>query len=807
MPLGQSGRAASNKCIHANFARRQKLRGYRPFDEIKKQNKMRTKITITTVLTILIHVNTYSQVFYWEKIEEAAINGDSVCYAYIGGFPIYEPEPTMYNLNGSLDYFIGTGEGFSQIIHIENVNNKENPCWVLRDEFFGGIEVPQGHRPSTPYFVGDIVGDSLPDIVIGRSNGGGNNGNISLYENISVGTDYQFELVEDTLFGITFYDFVDPCAKDVDKDGDIDFVIGNGPGDVYFIRNLGNNVWGNIDTIYHHEGFEDDKASPDLGDFIGNDSIPELLVGDASGKLKLFTISYYDQDTVIWELTDSDYIYNKGFTNETTGKFVNPILVKYDEDELMDLVLASWTSDEFVWLKNVGDLDSAMWEIQTSPLPFNNFPNSLNFSAGDIDNDSIPELLFLVDFGQNLVLYINEASLNEEPEWVFHSNLPIDSFFLSLPPELKISEFSIYDIDNDGYNDIIAVSDPPNPDFKKLIFLKNLQNNYQFEYVQDTTLEVLYPSQPYRVPALGDFDSDNDADMIIYIDSEYLHFEYQNATSSWEEVSSTIFNPLIVGDLSIIDFDEDGNVDLVGKTGTGFNFYKNIGIPNSLEFELQEPTINYRPPNFNGEENVIFGEFDGQCGKDIILKGNDRGILIWGFRGIVPEISLPSKGDMFEDCDTTLIELHANPSNGGWSGHANQDGTFQPSTFSPGEYEMIYTYSDENNCYTNSDTLIINIVDCIIDQVNEIIPYIGQVYVNPNPSKNSFSIRFNLSKSSNVQINLISYLGQKHALYQKHETAGQCEYVFAKPNFINSGLYIIEISTEKEIKSKKIIFN
>ncbi|MCB0549543.1 MAG: VCBS repeat-containing protein [Phaeodactylibacter sp.] len=329
-------------------------------------------------LFLLAGTIAHSQVYNWEKVEEAIFEGDTICYAYIGGFPINARGLTLFDLDndGDLDFFIGTSRG--KILYLKNYGTRQVPCWSVEEEQFAGISLPSVLGVPSPCFA-DISGDNVPDLLFGDGSGGGNGGTLHYYEN--VGGAFQF--VTDTLWNIDFHDFSAPCAGDVDNDGDTDIIVGNGYGDVFFVRNLGNGQWEAPVLIYNTIDFRDDKASPTLGD-LDNDSIPELLVGDAYGRIKLFKASGFEQDTVIWTLIDDNYIPDNGFTSPTLTVYGNPILGKYDEDERADLIIASGATGEFVFHRNIGTNDSAVFELSLPPFPFNNFPWSLSFAAEDI---------------------------------------------------------------------------------------------------------------------------------------------------------------------------------------------------------------------------------------------------------------------------------------------------------------------------------------------------------------------------------------------------------------------------------------
>ena len=245
-------------------------------------------------------------------------------------------------------------------------------------------------------------------------------------------------------------------------------------------------------------------------------------------------------------------------------------------------------------------------------------------------------------------------------------------------------------------------------------------------------------------------------------------------------------------------------MDIV-TNNSGLRFYRNIGEAHSPVYELQLPKVNYDPVDFDGIGTLYFGEFDGRCGIDMICAGENRGILLWGSRGITPTISFPAPDDSFEDCDSSRVRMSAHPPGGTWGGSAEPDGTFLPSDFLPGAYEMIYTFEDPDGCYTRNDTLFVRIVQCT-SSASKDQGRVKQARISPNPADDSFSLGLQLARPGNVKISIVSLLGERFDLYSGFENRSDCFFTFARPKRLAPGFCFILIDVEGEWAAEKMIF-
>lgn len=762
------------------------------------------KKTIISLLfwAALIQSHVLAQIYYWERVYDGIINGDTVCNAYSGGFNVSGSRSTVFDLDGDgdLDFFIGnTNTG--QIDYIRNDGTVEKPCWNLVSHNFANLNLQLG-TPS-PFFA-DINGDSLPDLITGDFFDAGIKGTVHYYVNNSIGSNFQFVLENDTLANIIAFDDSDPVAGDVDNDGDVDLIVGGGTGDVYFCRNKGNNQWATPVKIYQQSGTDDDKASPALGDLNG-DSIPELIVGSAFANIKLFKIDYIGQDTILWKQENSNYITsdNFGFTAACGYGYTTPIFADFNADSLTDLLLVN-NANEVVFHKNIGTSDSAVWSQGKKYFPDFNFLYSVNASIEDLNNDGKEELITPHSCNDFFTIYTNE-SLVANPDWELFNTLYADSL-LTLPTNFPnnvfdINDYTFVDYDGDSLKDIVIrkITSPT------LAYYKNVSTLgvFHFEYTMDSSLENIFNVGTEGFISTGDLDDNNKIDFIMYNDDTQMkeHYEYASTPQAHLDLKSSNFQPNIFGVPTIVDYDFDHRVDIV-TNNSGFKFYKNIGTTAAPSYQLQTIITNNGLSDIDKGWKIKFANLDGKCGRDIYTS-TANGILTWGFRGIKPKINQPLS-TTFEICDSSTVSLIANPLNGAWEGLIDSNGAFTPSNFPAiGDYWILYSYTDPGGCFTKQDSLLISIIDCNTSTTESSNKNILSIF--PNPGSDNFIIKYFADIAEPINIGLYDVAGKNRLTLFEGISMGEKSINWVRPTWISDGMYIITISTSTQCVSKKVI--
>jgi hypothetical protein len=189
-------------------------------------------------------------------------------------------QPTFADIDGdgNLDLFVGKDDG--RIEFYRNIGSSHSPSWILVSDNYQSIDVG-GY--SSPVFV-DIDADSDFDLFIGETHG-----RIFFYRNDGTPQEPSWTPIPNK------YDFIDvgmysvPTFADLDLDGDLDLLVGNGEGKIFFYRNFGTPQADSFVFIsdYYDSIDVGERSAPFLWD-VDSDGDPDLFVGEALGGVHFY---------------------------------------------------------------------------------------------------------------------------------------------------------------------------------------------------------------------------------------------------------------------------------------------------------------------------------------------------------------------------------------------------------------------------------------------------------------------------------------------------------------------------------------
>lgn len=257
----------------------------------------------------------------------------------------------------------------------------------------GDIDLPYRAYPT----VGDLNGDGILDIVSGSQDG-------YLYlflgKEEGEGINYQEKtrLKDTNGQPIHLGSYSAPALYDINKDGLLDIIVGNGKGEVHLYINVGNMTFIRAGTIIQNQKLK--NLAPALGDIDG-DNIPDLVVGDAKGNLYFHkgkwvnnSLTFAKEGTL---LKDS-----KG--NTSFGKNLAPTLYDIDGDGKLELILGEASgyikvySIQYPKLILKGYLEGENYNLHGNKRLWGGYYSAPEFA--DIDGDGKVDLLVgQVEFG------------------------------------------------------------------------------------------------------------------------------------------------------------------------------------------------------------------------------------------------------------------------------------------------------------------------------------------------------------------------------------------------------------------------
>ena len=292
------------------------------------------------------------------------------------------PDLVVGEFKGILNYFIN--ESTMETITFTEKTSTDNP--------FNGLSF--GNYTSSVF--ADIDGDSDLDLVAG-----GFDGTLKFYLNES--TDNTISYTEKTNTENPFNDFdvgvyANPTFADIDRDGDLDLVVGNSTGtlnyflnestasSIVFTEKMGstNNPFNDFDVGIN--------SAPTFADSDGDGDL-DLVVGNGTGTLNYFLNESTGGTIIFTEKTGEDNPFN-GFDlgNNSTPTFTNS-----DGDGNLDLVVGNSTGTLNYFLNESTGGTIIFTEKTGEDNPLNGFDlgnNSIPIFT-DIDGDGDQDLVVL----------------------------------------------------------------------------------------------------------------------------------------------------------------------------------------------------------------------------------------------------------------------------------------------------------------------------------------------------------------------------------------------------------------------------
>jgi large repetitive protein len=428
---------------------------------------------------------------------------------------------------------------------------------------------------------GDVDADGDLDLVIG--NGGLLGQQNRLYLNSGTG------LFTDATAGrmpVRSSDTQSLALGDVDGDGDLDMVF----GDVGFS--------GQQNRLYLNSGtgtFTDATASRMPVD---SDMTFALALGDVDGD--------GDLDLLIGNYGQQNRLYRNDGTGTFTDATANRMPVDRDQtlgaalgdvdgDGDLDLMLGNWQQQNRLYLNNG---TGTFTDATASRMPVDNDPTT-SLALGDVDGDGDLDLV-LGNWQQPNRLYLNDGAGTFTDATAFR--MPVDSD--------RTTALALGDADGDGDLDLVIGNDG-----QDRLYL----NNGTGTFTDATASRMPVDIDSTTSVALGSVDGDGDLDLVIGNGGQsrlYLNNglgTFTDATASRMPAGNYATRSVALG-----DFDGDGDLDLViGSYGQQNRLYRNDGTGT-----FTDVTASQMPVDSDRTYALVFGDVDGDTDLDLVI-GND----------------------------------------------------------------------------------------------------------------------------------------------------------------------------------------
>mgnify|MGYP001176396064 FL=1 len=284
-----------------------------------------------------------------------------------GAHPVffdYNNDSLMDIVVANYGYYTESGNYNSQLALYENIGSHSNPEfeWVTDD--YSDLGTLNFENNITPTF-GDLDGDGDQDMILGDSDG-----KIHLLNNIYFNNASNFFIDAIEYFDIDVGSFASPFLIDLDRDGDLDLIIGSRQGQIFHYNNegsaseanfvLANEQFGNInltDPIYGTA-----FTAPTM---IDGENGYELFVGTEKGPMYHYTNIDNNLEGSFEEISDTIILYSKGIRSA-------PAVYDLNNDGWNDMLLGIYTGGvHLLWGGNtdISIPETASNQIKIYPNP------------------------------------------------------------------------------------------------------------------------------------------------------------------------------------------------------------------------------------------------------------------------------------------------------------------------------------------------------------------------------------------------------------------------------------------------------
>ena len=291
------------------------------------------------------------------------------------------------------------GETYSVVWFYKNTRTNEIPNYEFQQKDLFVKDMLDYGTGAQPVFV-DYNQDGLQDLVIGNKSffvsGGERNASVQLFINTGTATEPVFELEETDLFGLNEFSKnawrFTPTFGDLDNDGDLDALIGEEFGNLFYAENIAGagQPFQFTPVQFGYQKIDVGQISkPQIID-MNRDGLPDLVIGERNGN-----VNYYENIG-----TAGNPIFPEMPTNDFFGKidtraigfitgYSSPVILEIDGEYQLFSSSEDGTIRQY---KNIEGNLSGSFELVNNDFGNLKVGGETHISFADIDRDGFLEM-------------------------------------------------------------------------------------------------------------------------------------------------------------------------------------------------------------------------------------------------------------------------------------------------------------------------------------------------------------------------------------------------------------------------------
>ncbi len=352
------------------------------------------------------------------------INNDTADEAHIVDQDVFWPSydmsayipifPAAYHLDMDFDgvkdiiaspNLAGNAEDYYNMWFYKNVGTNENKTFEFQQSDYLINHMVDHGTGSHPEFV-DINQDGLLDLLIGTFSffvpGGGKDPRIAYYQNVGNATQPAYELINDDYLNMsTFMSTAitfSPTAGDLDGDGDLDLLIGEEYGGLFYAENTAGpgNPMTFAPLVFSYFDIDVGQASAPYIVDLNRDGLLDLVVGERNGNVNYFqntgtaTSPMFNGDPTVAPNIEKLGDIDTRVLGSTSG-YSTPIVLDFATGYV---IITGSKNGKFEIYNNIdGNLNGEFDEIDSDYGGLTREGFRTNVTMADINNDGIYEMM------------------------------------------------------------------------------------------------------------------------------------------------------------------------------------------------------------------------------------------------------------------------------------------------------------------------------------------------------------------------------------------------------------------------------